>query len=115
IMEAVDEGELSLDESITISENASSMGGSQVFLETGESMKVDDLLKAITIASGNDASVALAERLAGSEEALVKQMNQKVKDLELTHTRFQKSTGLPAEDHYSTAYDMAIIAKELLQ
>src|SRR5699024_8926578 len=112
VMEAVDQEKLSLNETITISENASSMGGSQVFLETGEEILVDDLIKSIAIASGNDASVALAERIAGSEAAFVDQMNEKAKELKLEHTHFQNSSGLPAKDHYSTAHDMAIIAKE---
>jgi D-alanyl-D-alanine carboxypeptidase (penicillin-binding protein 5/6) len=115
VMEAIDTNRLSLDEKITISENASSMGGSQVFLDTGEVMVVDDLIKAIAIASGNDASVALAERLAGSEQAFVDQMNQKAKDLGLKNTHFQNASGLPAKNHYSTAHDMAVIAKELLK
>lgn len=115
IMEALDKGELTKDESIRVSERAASMGGSQIFLEAGEEMSVNDLLKGITVASGNDASVALAERLAGSEEAFVKEMNSKVKDLKLKNTHFQNTTGLPAEDHYSTSHDMAIIAKELLK
>lgn len=115
IMEELDKGNLKKNELVRISENASSMGGSQVFLETGEEMTVDDLLKSIAIASGNDASVALAERIAGSEEAFVKMMNDKVKELQLKNTKFQNSSGLPADDHYSTAYDMAIIANELLK
>lgn len=115
IMEQLDKGNLTKDELVRVSENASSMGGSQVFLETGEEMTVDDLLKSIAIASGNDASVALAERIAGSEEAFVKMMNEKVKELKLKNTTFQNSSGLPADDHYSTAYDMAIIANELLK
>ncbi|MFD2133215.1 D-alanyl-D-alanine carboxypeptidase family protein [Pseudogracilibacillus auburnensis] len=115
IMEAIAEDKLSLDEQITISERASSMGGSQVFLAEGEQMSVDDLIKAIAIASGNDASVALAERIAGSEEAFVQLMNDKVKELTLENTNFVNSSGLPAENHYTTAYDMAMIAKELLK
>src|SRR5699024_5395348 len=115
VMEAIDKGNLTLNEMIRVSERASSMGGSQVFLEAGEEMSVEDLIKAIAIASGNDASVALAERLAGSEEAFVQKMNQKVKELGLEHTNFQNTTGLPAKNHYSTAYDMAVIARELLQ
>lgn len=78
-------------------------------------MSVDDLLKGIAVASGNDASVAIAERLAGSEEAFVKRMNEKVKELGLKNTKFQNTTGLPSDDHYSTSYDMAMIAKELLK
>lgn len=115
IMEAIDDGRLKLDEQVTVSERASSMGGSQVFLEAGEQMSVEDLIKAIAIASANDASVALAEQIAGSEKAFVKMMNDKVKELKLENTMFQNSSGLPAKDHYSTAYDMAVIAKELLK
>lgn len=114
IMEALDNGKIKLDEKVRISENAASMGGSQIFLEAGEEMTVEDLLKGVAVASGNDASVALAERIAGSEEAFVKKMNEKVKELGLENTKFQNPTGLPAEDHYSTSYDMAIIAKHLL-
>ncbi|RKQ37717.1 D-alanyl-D-alanine carboxypeptidase family protein [Oceanobacillus halophilus] len=115
IMEAIDQGELKKDEMIRISERAASMGGSQIFLEAGEEMSVDDLLKGVAVASGNDASVALAERISGSEEAFVKKMNDKVKELGLKNTKFQNTTGLPVDDHYSTSYDMAMIAKELLK
>jgi len=115
IMEALDTGDLQLDEYVTVSERASSMGGSQVFLGAGEEMTVNDLLKGIAIASGNDASVALAERIAGSEEEFVKKMNEKVKELALENTHFENSSGLPADNHYSTSHDMAIIAKELLK
>lgn len=115
IMEELENGNLSYDETIRISERAASMGGSQIFLEEGEEMTVEDLLKGVAVASGNDASVALAERIAGSEEAFVTKMNKKVEELGLKNTKFKNSTGLPAEDHYSTSYDMAIIAKELLK
>lgn len=115
IMEEIDKGNLKLDEKIRISERASSMGGSQIFLEAGEEMTVDDLLKGIAVASGNDASVAMAERISGSEEAFVQKMNDKVAELGLENTHFNNSSGLPAENHYSTAYDMAVIAKELLK
>ncbi|SFA72779.1 D-Ala-D-Ala carboxypeptidase DacF. Serine peptidase. MEROPS family S11 [Lentibacillus halodurans] len=115
IMEALDEGKIEKDETIRISERAASMGGSQIFLEAGEEMSVVDLLKGVAIASGNDASVALAERIAGSEKAFVEQMNKKAESLGLENTKFQNSTGLPAENHYSTAHDMAIMAKELLK
>lgn len=115
IMEALNEGNLQKDEMIRVSERAASMGGSQIFLEAGEEMSVDDLLKGVAIASGNDASVALAERIAGSEEAFVKKMNERAKELKLENTNFQNTTGLPADDHYSTSYDMAIIANELLK
>lgn len=115
IMEQLEKGSLKLDETVRVSERAASMGGSQIFLEAGEEMTVNDLLKGIAIASGNDASVAMAERVAGSEEEFVSLMNKKVKELKLKDTKFQNTTGLPADDHYSTAYDMAIIAKELLK
>lgn len=115
IMEALDKGEISLNEKIRTSEHAASLGGSQIFLEAGEEMTVDELLRGIAIASGNDASVALAERIAGSEEAFVEKMNKKAKQLGLKNTHFANPTGLPAKDHYSTAYDMAIMAKELLK
>ena len=115
IMEALDKGELKIDEKIRTSEYAASMGGSQIFLEPGEEMTTDQMLQGIAIGSGNDASVAMAERLAGSEEEFVKRMNKKAKDLGLSNTHFSNSTGLPTENHYSTANDMAIMAKELLK
>ncbi|QHS22643.1 D-alanyl-D-alanine carboxypeptidase [Virgibacillus sp. MSP4-1] len=115
IMEALESGKIKLDEKVRISENAASMGGSQIFLEEGEEMTVEDLLKGIAVASGNDASVALAERIAGSEKAFVEQMNKKAKELGLKNTKFKNTTGLPAEGHYSTAQDMAVMAKELLK
>ncbi|WP_071460028.1 D-alanyl-D-alanine carboxypeptidase family protein [Bacillus massilinigeriensis] len=115
IMEALDEGRLSFNEKIRTSEYAASMGGSQIFLEPGEEMTVEEMLKGIAIGSGNDASVAMAERLAGSEEAFVKLMNKKVKELGLKNTFFKNATGLPVEDHYSSAHDMAVMSKELLK
>jgi serine-type D-Ala-D-Ala carboxypeptidase (penicillin-binding protein 5/6) len=115
IMEAIDEGRLSMDEKVRASEYAASMGGSQIFLEPGEEMTTKQLLKGVAIGSGNDAAVALAERIGGSEEAFVEMMNNKAKELGLKDTKFQNTTGLPAKDHYSTAYDMAMMAKELLK
>ncbi|HLR51870.1 MAG TPA: D-alanyl-D-alanine carboxypeptidase family protein [Candidatus Avamphibacillus sp.] len=115
IMEELDKGSFTLDEKVHVSENAASMGGSQVFLEAGEEITIEDLVKSIAVASGNDASVAMAEKVAGSEEAFVKKMNEKVKELGLENTKFQNSSGLPAKEHYSTAHDMAVIAKELLK
>jgi serine-type D-Ala-D-Ala carboxypeptidase (penicillin-binding protein 5/6) len=115
IMEAIDEGRLSMDEKVRASEYAASMGGSQIFLEPGEEMTTRELLKGIAIGSGNDASVAMAERIGGSEEAFVEMMNNKAKELGLKDTKFQNTTGLPADDHYSTAHDMAVMAKELLK
>lgn len=115
IMEALDQGKLKMDEKIRTSEYAASMGGSQIFLEPGEEMTTEQMLKGIAIGSGNDAAVAVAERLAGSEEAFVEMMNNKAKDLGLENTEFKNVTGLPVNDHYSTANDMALMAKELLK
>ncbi|MBK5442427.1 D-alanyl-D-alanine carboxypeptidase [Peribacillus sp. TH16] len=115
IMEAIDKGDLTMKEKIRTSEYAASMGGSQIFLEPGEEMTTEQMLKGISIGSANDASVAMAERIAGSEEEFVKKMNKKAKDLGLKNTKFQNVTGLPVKDHYSSAYDMSIMAKELLK
>ncbi|KEZ50812.1 MULTISPECIES: D-alanyl-D-alanine carboxypeptidase family protein [Metabacillus] len=115
IMEEIDKGQLKMDEKVRTSEYAASMGGSQIFLEPGEEMTVHEMLKGIAIASGNDASVAMAERIAGSEDAFVKKMNKRVKALGLKNTAFQNPTGLPEKGHYSTAHDMAVMAKELLK
>jgi D-alanyl-D-alanine carboxypeptidase (penicillin-binding protein 5/6) len=115
IMEAIDQGKLTWNEKIRASEYAASMGGSQIFLEPGEEMTTKEMLRGIAIGSGNDASVAMAERIAGSEEAFVDMMNDKVKELGLKHTFFKNTTGLPVSGHFSTASDMAIMAKELLK
>ncbi|WML53950.1 D-alanyl-D-alanine carboxypeptidase family protein [Neobacillus sp. PS3-12] len=115
IMEAIDQGKLSWNEKIRTSEYAASMGGSQIFLEPGEEMTTKEMLRGIAIGSGNDAAVAMAERIAGSEQAFVEKMNEKAKELGLKHTHFENTTGLPVKGHYSTAYDMAIMAKELLK
>lgn len=115
ILENIEKGTLSWDEIIKVSKNAADMGGSQIWLQYGEEMSVRDLMKGISMASANDATVALAERIAGTEEAFVKQMNDKVKELGLKNTNFVNPTGLDEENHYSSAYDMAIIAKELLR
>ncbi|PGZ99381.1 D-alanyl-D-alanine carboxypeptidase [Bacillus pseudomycoides] len=115
IMEQIEKGKLTLKDKVRASEHAASMGGSQIFLEPGEEMTVDEMLKGIAIASGNDASVAVAEHIAGSEEGFVDMMNKKAKDLGLKNTHFQNPTGLPAKNHYSTAHDMAVMAKELMK
>lgn len=115
IMDKLNSGDITLDEVVTVSKNASGMGGSQIYLETGEKMSIRDLIKGITMASANDATVAMAERIAGSESKFVEMMNDKVKELGLKNTHFVNSTGLDESDHYSSAYDMAIIAKELLK
>ncbi|MFC0558256.1 D-alanyl-D-alanine carboxypeptidase family protein [Halalkalibacter alkalisediminis] len=115
IMEAIDKGALAYDDKVRTSEYAASMGGSQVFLEPGEEMSVKDMLKAIAVASANDASVAMAEHIAGTEDEFVAMMNTKVKELGLENTNFMNTNGLPAENHYTTAYDLAVISKELLK
>lgn len=115
IMENIENGNLKWNDIVVVSKNASSMGGSQIFLETNEMMMVEDLVKGICIASGNDATVALAEKIAGTEKAFVKLMNDKAKSLGLRNTNFMNSTGLDAEGHYSSAYDMSIMARELVR
>ncbi|ASB61438.1 D-alanyl-D-alanine carboxypeptidase [Bacillus sp. A053] len=115
IMEALDKGKIKMSDKVRTSEHAASMGGSQIFLEPGEEMTVKEMLKGIAIASGNDASVAMAEFISGSEEEFVQKMNKKAKELGLKNTAFKNPTGLTEEGHYSSAYDMAIMAKELLK
>ena len=115
IMEEIEKGALDLDEEITVSETAASMGGSQIYLEVGEKMTVNDLLKAICVGSANDAVVALAERISGSEQAFVFKMNQKAKSMGLKNTNFKNATGLDTANHYSSAYDMAQMARELVR
>lgn len=115
IMENIESGNLKWNDIVVVSKNASSMGGSQIFLETNEMMTVEDLVKGICIASGNDATVALAEKIAGTEKAFVKLMNDKAKSLGLRNTNFVNATGLDAEGHYSSAYDMSIMARELVR
>lgn len=115
IMEEIEKGSITLDEVITVSENASKMGGSQIYLEAGEKMTVNDLLKAICVGSANDAVVALAERISGSEEAFVFRMNEETKKLGLKDTNFKNATGLDAANHYSSSYDMAQMARELVR
>lgn len=115
IMESIESGVLKWDQKITVSENASSMGGSQILLETGEKMTVQDLFKGVSIASGNDAVVALAEAIAGSEAGFVDMMNKRAKELGLKNTNFKTPHGLDAANHYSSARDMSTIAKELVK
>ena len=114
ILENIENGTLSWDEKIKVSNNAAGMGGSQIWLQPGEEMTVRDLMKGITMASANDATVALAERIGGTEQNFVNMMNEKVKELGLKNTHFVNPTGLDEENHYSSAYDMGMIAKELL-
>ncbi|OXM88130.1 D-alanyl-D-alanine carboxypeptidase family protein [Paenibacillus rigui] len=115
VMEALDQGKLKMDDKVRTSEYAASMGGSQIFLEPGEEMTVQDMLKGIAMASGNDASVAMAEKLAGSEKAFVQQMNDRAQQLGMKNTHFANPNGLPADGHYSSAYDIALMSQELLK
>ena len=114
IFEALEEGKIKLEDQVTVSEHAASMGGSQVFLEPYEKQSVDTMLKCIAIASANDACVAMAEYMSGSEEAFVKQMNERAKSLGMKNTRFVNCNGLDAEGHKLSAYDVALMSRELL-
>ena len=113
-MEAIESGKIALTDRVVASAHACHMGGSQIWLEEGEAMTVDDLLKAVCVASANDAAVALGEHLAGSEEAFVVQMNQRAKQLGMENTNFVNCCGLDAENHYTTARDIAIMSRELI-
>ena len=115
ILEEIESGKITWEDKVTASSNAKNMGGSQIYLETGEVMSVRDLFKGISMASANDATVAMAEYIAGSEEAFVDMMNEKAKSFNLVNTHFVNCTGLDEDNHYSTAYDLAIIARELLK
>lgn len=114
VMEAVDSGRLSLDEPVPVSAHAAGMGGSQVYLKEGERLSVSDLIKCVAVVSGNDCAVALAERLSGSESAFVEQMNQKAQALGMEDTHFVNCTGLPAPGHLTSAYDIALMSRQLL-
>lgn len=113
-MEAIDSGRIALDDMVTVSAYAAGMGGSQVFLAEGEQMSVDDLLKAVCVSSGNDAAVALAEHVAGVTELFVEQMNNRARELGMKDTHFVNCTGLTAEGHVTSAYDIALMSRELL-
>ena len=114
-MEAVDSGKIKLDDKVTCSENAKKMGGSTMLLDTGEIRTVEELLKGVAIASGNDAAVALAEYLGGTEQDFVNMMNKRAQELGMVNTTFKNCNGLPADGHMSTAKDIAIMSKELLK
>ncbi len=114
IMEAVDSGRLSLEDTVTVSAYAAGMGGSQVYLEEGEQMSVGEMIKCVTVVSGNDCAVALAEHLAGSETAFVSLMNQRAQELGMADTTFLNCTGLPAQGHVTSAYDIALMSRELI-
>ena len=115
ICEALDSGKITLDDSVQISDNAASMGGSQIFLEAGEVQKVDTLLKGIAVASANDGCVAMAEYIGGSVESFVDMMNAKAKELNMKDTNFVNTNGLPVDNHYTSAHDIAIMSRELLK
>ncbi|MGL4739373.1 MAG: D-alanyl-D-alanine carboxypeptidase family protein [Sarcina sp.] len=114
-MEAIDSGKISFNDKVTISENSKKMGGSSMILDTGEIRSVEDLIKGVGIASGNDAAVALSEYLGGSEENFVSMMNKRAKELGMNNTIFKNCTGLPIEGHISTANDIAKMSLELLK
>lgn len=115
VMEALDSGSIKLDDTVQVSEHAAGMGGSQVFLAPGEQMSVDDMLKATAIASGNDAAVALAEHIAGSEDGFVALMNKRAKELGMNDTTFKNCTGLDIAGHETSAYDIALMSRELIK
>ena len=115
ICEALDSGKITLDDSVQRSDNAASMGGSQIFLEAGEVQKVDTLLKGIAVASANDGCVAMAEYIGGSVESFVDMMNAKAKELNMKDTNFVNTNGLPVDNHYTSAHDIAIMSRELLK
>ena len=114
-MEAIDSGKISLNDKVTISETAKKMGGSTMLLDVGEIRTVEDLIKGVGIASGNDAAVALAEYLGGTEQNFVSMMNKRAKELGMNNTVFKNCTGLPIEGHLSTAYDISLMSRELLK
>ena len=114
IMEAIDNGQMTMDSQVSCSENAASMGGSQIWLEVGESLTVDEMLKAICVVSANDCSVAMAEYIAGTEEAFVQKMNDKAKELGMNDTVFKNCHGIDEDGHVTSSYDIALMSKELL-
>lgn len=114
IFDALDAGKISLEDTVTVSEHAASMGGSQVFLEPGETQNVDTMIKCIAVASANDACVAMAEHIAGSEEEFVARMNQRAKKLGMKNTTFVNCCGLDVDGHLTTAYDIALMSRELI-
>ncbi len=115
IMEAITEGKLTYNEMVTVGEYAAKMGGSQIYLEVGEQMSVEDLLKAILVSSANDACAAMAEHLCGSAEVFVERMNQRAQELGMENTHFVNTNGLDTQQHYSSAYDVALMSRELLR
>ena len=115
IMEALDNGQISLDDQVPCSENAHSMGGSQIWLDTTETLSVNDMIKSMCVVSANDCTVAMAEYLAGSEEAFVQRMNAKAKDLGMNDTTFKNCHGIDEDGHVTSVYDIALMSRELLK
>ena len=115
VMEAIDRGTLAYDDVVTVSDYAASMGGSQIFLSPGEQITVEDLLKGVCVSSGNDAAVALAEKTAGVTELFVERMNNRARELGMQDTHFVNCTGLPAEGHVTSAWDIAVMSRELIR
>ncbi|SNX55390.1 D-alanyl-D-alanine carboxypeptidase family protein [Thermoanaerobacterium sp. RBIITD] len=115
VMEALDSGKIKPNDKVVTSEHAFDMGGTQIYLEVGEEMTVDDLLKSVAMNSANDSSVALAEYISGSEEKFVEEMNKRAKELGAKNTSFKNASGLPEEGHYTTVYDTALISRELVK
>ena len=115
VCEAIDNGKLRLDDTITASAHAASMGGSDIWLEEGETMSADDMIKATVVASANDAAVALAEHLCGSEEVFVEKMNEKASQLGMKDTVFKNCNGLDEDGHITSAYDVAVMSRELMK
>ena len=115
IMEAIEDGKITFDDMVTVSENAMSYGGSTMFLEAGEQLPVHDMLKGIAVASANDGCVAMAEHLTGSESAFVDMMNKRAKELGMENTNFMNTNGLDEDGHYSSARDVALMSRELLK
>ena len=114
ILEEIEKGNIKWDDIVVVSKNAQDMGGSQIYIEMGEKISIRDLMKGISMASGNDATVMMAEVISGNEEKFVERMNKKAKELGLKNTKFVNCTGLDEEGHYSTAYDLSVIARELV-
>ena len=117
VMEAIDKGAVKLDDLVSVSANAASMGGSQIFLEEGETMSVEDMLKSVIISSANDAAVALAEHIAGSEEEFVRRMNERARELGMNNTKFENTNGLDdtVTEHLTSARDIALMSRELIK
>lgn len=114
-MESIENGKIKINDEVQISQHASNMGGTQIYLDAGEMQTVENLIKAISVRSANDAAVALSEYISGTEQSFVNDMNKKAKELKMENTHFSNSSGLPVENHYSSAYDIAIMSRELLK